>query len=103
MQRDVFGAEGDFITSPEISQMFGEVRSILWGQKIHHAPPACAQSNSAAAPWCSLTRLFPLCADGGNLGAAHLDADGAAAAGQSGGARPGERHADGGPYQRSVW
>ena len=25
MKKDVFGKEGDFITSPEISQMFGEV------------------------------------------------------------------------------
>lgn len=27
MHGDVFGREGDFITSPEISQMFGEVKS----------------------------------------------------------------------------
>jgi NADH dehydrogenase [ubiquinone] 1 alpha subcomplex assembly factor 7 len=26
MKKDVFGPHGDFITSPEISQMFGEVR-----------------------------------------------------------------------------
>ena len=29
MHKDVFGTEGDFITSPEISQMFGEVRKLI--------------------------------------------------------------------------
>lgn len=28
MQKDVFGVKGDFITSPEISQIFGEVLSL---------------------------------------------------------------------------
>ena len=30
MNNDVFGLEGDFITSPEISQIFGEVKTCLF-------------------------------------------------------------------------
>jgi len=29
MTRDVFGSQGDFITSPEISQLFGEVIQVF--------------------------------------------------------------------------
>ena len=29
MKKDVFNLKGDFITSPEISQMFGEVKKNL--------------------------------------------------------------------------
>lgn len=34
MKNDVFGMRGDFITSPEISQMFGEVGKYLFNYII---------------------------------------------------------------------
>ena len=36
MHRDVFGSKGDFVTSPEISQMFGEMVGVWAVSTWHH-------------------------------------------------------------------
>lgn len=46
IQRDVFGKGGDFITSPEVSQLFGEV-------------PPRRNSASAISPLVTLHRATP--------------------------------------------
>lgn len=38
INRDVFGAEGDFITSPEVSQMYGEVIWLLTNSQLLISP-----------------------------------------------------------------
>jgi len=38
INRDVFGAGGDFITSPEVSQMFGEVIWLLTNSQLLISP-----------------------------------------------------------------
>ena len=45
MGRDVFGPEGDFVTSPEISQLFGELAGVwLVSTWAAMGRPRCARS-----------------------------------------------------------
>ena len=44
MNNDVFGQAGDFITSPEISQVFGEV--LCFPRKLHSLPCPFTQTHN---------------------------------------------------------
>ena len=44
-QRNVFGSAGDFITSPEVSQLFGEV----WNLCLHHTDYLCKRGSACSA------------------------------------------------------
>ncbi len=51
MNRDPFGAEGDFTTAPEISQMFGELLG-LWAAEVWTSmgPPESGSPRSSSVP-----------------------------------------------------
>ena len=69
INRDVFGTDGDFTTSPEISQLFGEVMELLL---LHHF---CVFSYSlclAAIKWQCKMGAFALLAAAPSMAASWL-------------------------------
>ena len=62
MKQDPFGAEGDFTTAPEISQIFGELIG-LWAASVSRSTAsrsACAMNRRSWFSSCSM-RAFSTC------------------------------------------
>ncbi len=100
MRRDVFGQAGDFITSPEVSQLFGEVRGIQGTFHCLSQPEAsflidinvnALEETSSCHTHCLVLQWFVMSccdvgADGGGVVHAAVAAAGAAQQAAPGGA-----------------
>lgn len=96
INRDVFGRSGDFITSPEISQMFGEV-GIAWVEVMAHLDQSARYCSPIYFGFLSLACFV---ADGGHLVCEHLDAAGKSLSSENSGDGPRKRDAHGRSFAR---